>query len=104
MKEYFRAEELKLVYSGNNFFEELDKLVDECKEVLHFQTYIFNCDETGLRVLDSLKRASQRNVTVYLMVDAYGSLPFPTEIAGDLHAAGINFRLYSPLFTSESMY
>jgi cardiolipin synthase A/B len=104
MKSYHDAEEIRLVYSGANFFDVLERLIDECTQVLHFQTYIFNCDETGMRVIASLLRARQRNVEVFFMVDAYGSLPFPSEIAEELRSAGIHFRLFSPLFTSESLY
>ena len=104
MKAYQEAEEIKLVYSGSNFFDVLERLIDECREVLHFQTYIFNCDETGMRVIAALLRARQRNVQVFLMVDAYGSLPFPSDIADELRAAGIHFRIFSPLFTSENLY
>jgi cardiolipin synthase A/B len=104
MKSYLKADEIKLVYSGSHFFDVLERMIDECKEILHFQTYIFEIDETGTRVLNAMKRASQRKVQVYLLVDAYGSIPFPKEVADELIGFGINFRLYSPLLTSESMY
>jgi cardiolipin synthase A/B len=104
MKKYVEAEEISLVYSGSHYFDVIDQLADECREVLHFQTYIFDTDNTGYRVIDALKRAAARNVRVFLMVDAYASFPFPREIAEELHDAGVHFRLYSPLLSSEAIF
>ena len=104
MKKYLNAEDLQLVYSGANYFEVLDRIIGESKEILHIQTYIFNADKTGTRVLESLKKAVKRGVKVYLLSDAYGSFPFPADLAKELATAGIHFRLFSPLFSSESGY
>jgi cardiolipin synthase len=104
MKGYLQAENIRLVYSGNNYFELLEKLIDNCKETLHFQTYIFETDLTGLKIINALKRAASRNVSVYLMIDAFGSQSFSKETAKDLLASGINFRKYAPLFSAESIY
>lgn len=104
MKKYFDAENIQLVYSGSNYFEVLDRIIEESKEILHVQTYIFDADKTGTRVLESLKKAVKRGVKVYLLSDAYGSFPFPAELSKELATAGIHFRLFSPLFSGESGY
>lgn len=104
MKKYLKAEDIQLVYSGANYFEMLDHIIGESKEVLHVQTYIFDADKTGTRVLESLKNAVKRGVQVYLLSDAYGSFPFPSELSKEVTAAGIHFRLFSPLFSNESGY
>ncbi len=104
MRKYAEAENIQLVFSGSNYFDTLERIIDESRYILHLQTYIFNTDETGFRVMDALKRAARRNVRVFLMVDAYASFPFPKDLADDLRQAGVHFRLYSPLLTSESMF
>src|SRR5687768_336620 len=104
MKKYAEAEEISLVHSGSDYFNVMESIIDESREVLHLQTYIFGTDVTGFRVMDALKRAAARNVRVFLMVDAYASFPFPKEIADDLQAAGVRFRLFSPLLSSESIF
>lgn len=104
MKKYFKAEELQLVFSGTNFFKLLEEIIDQSQHTLHLQTYIFESDETGLKVITSLKKAAERGVKIFLLVDAYGSFPFDRDSEKDLLAAGINFRLYSPLFSSESAF
>jgi cardiolipin synthase A/B len=102
MNKYVEAESVELVYSGSHFFDVLEKIVDESREALHLQTYIFATDSTGYRVIDALKRAAARGVRVFMLVDAYASFPFPQDIAAELNDAGIMFRLFSPLFSSES--
>jgi cardiolipin synthase A/B len=104
MKKYFEAENLQLVFSGENYFQILEQLISESKETLHLQTYIFETDETALLVGESLKKAAKRGVEVFVLADAYGSFPFKKEIEIDLKQAGIHFRLYSPLFSSESIF
>jgi cardiolipin synthase len=39
-----------------------------------------------------------------LLCDAYGSFPFNKSLAKELLQTGIRFRLYSPLFSSESIF
>ena len=96
MRNYAEADDIQLIYSGSNYFETLDRIIDESREYLHLQTYIFACDETGLRVVDGLKKAAQRGVRVFLMVDAYASFPFSRKVAKELREAGVHFRLFSP--------
>lgn len=104
MKTYHEADSIELVFSGTNYFGVLEKMIDESKDSIHLQTYIFETDETGQHILNALKRAALRNVQVFVLVDAYGSYPFPAHVISDLKNSGIKFRLFSPLFSSESVY
>lgn len=104
MKNYREAKEIKLVYSGEDYFNVLEEMIDNSREILHLQTYIFQSDETGLRIVAALKRAAARKVKIFMLVDAYGSYPFSKDTATQLTESGINFRLYSPLFSSESVF
>ncbi len=104
MTGYVKADEIKLVYSGENYFEILEELIENSKETLHLQTYIFESDSTGKRIIQSLKRAVARKVTVYLLADAFGSYPFSASARKELLHAGVFFRLFSPLFSSESVF
>src|ERR1044071_8789740 len=104
MRKYVEAEDIRLVYSGSDYFDQLELLISESREVIHLQTYIFETDETGFRVMEALRQAAARNVRVFVMVDAYASFPFPEDIAADLVNSGIHFRLFSPLLSSESVF
>ena len=47
MNQYIRAETVKLVLSGSNYFDHLTDLIASAKEVIHIQTYILEEDVTG---------------------------------------------------------
>ncbi|WP_317897466.1 phospholipase D-like domain-containing protein [Aurantibacillus circumpalustris] len=102
MKKYLDAEDIQLVLSGKNYFEVLENIINQSEKTLHLQTYIFETDETGLKIIDCLKNAAKRNVEVYVLSDAYGSFAFDSDVEQHLRKSGIHFRLYSPLFSSES--
>jgi cardiolipin synthase A/B len=104
MKNYLDAEDIELVYSGSNYFKVLDRIIEESKHVVHFQTYIFESDKTGRLVAASLIKAAKRGVTVYLIADAYGSFPFSKDLSTNLKESGVRFRLFSPFFSTESVF
>jgi cardiolipin synthase len=104
MNAYSEAGHLELIFSGNDFFEQLHRLIDSSREVLHIHTYIFGEDETGRAVADKLKEAVKRGVQVCLLADAFGSKSLKREFRNELTEAGIHFRLFSPFFSTESIY
>lgn len=104
MTDYTPAESVKLIHSGNDFFETLEESIDNAKEIIHFQTYIFEEDETGKQIADALIRASQRGVNIYLLVDAYGSKDLSMDFIKKIQQGNIQFRYFSPLFSKESVY
>ncbi len=104
MNPYLPAENVKLVLSGKDYFDVLETLINNCSQTLHLQTYIFETDETGKRVIDCLIKAAQRNVKVFVMADAFGSYPFSKQISAQMLAAGIHFRLFARLFSTESVF
>ncbi|MES2678277.1 MAG: phospholipase D-like domain-containing protein [Bacteroidota bacterium] len=104
MKNYQVADEIKLVFSGNDYFDVLEQIINESRETLYLQTYIFENDATGTRIASSLINAARRNVQVYVLLDAYGCYPFSKDMEKTLKEAGVHFRLFSPLFSSESGY
>ena len=95
---------VQLVHSGEDYFSRLERIINETEKEIHIQTYIFENDETGKRILFALKKALQRNVKTYLLLDGFGSLSFPNEITTQLQQAGGNIRLFSPLFSASSFY
>jgi cardiolipin synthase len=87
------------IQSGKIFFDRLEALIDSAKIEIHLQTYIFALDRTGSRIYDALIRASNRNVKIFILVDAYGSPAFNTEILLKMIAAGIQVKKYGKLFS-----
>jgi cardiolipin synthase A/B len=103
MNDYKQAEDIQLIFSGDDYFDHLETIINESREVLHLQTYIYENDETGKRIAEALVRAANRKVKVFVLLDAYGCYPFSKQLTEMWRSSGIHFRLYSPLFSSESI-
>ncbi|OFY87649.1 MAG: hypothetical protein A3F72_13430 [Bacteroidetes bacterium RIFCSPLOWO2_12_FULL_35_15] len=97
-KKYIKADEIRLVHSGNDYFDVLEKIIGEAKEIIHFHTYIFDGDETGIRIADALINAAERNVQVNVLLDGYGSRKLSKKIVKRLLDSGINFRFFNLYF------
>ncbi len=95
---------IQLVHSGDDYFSRLERIINEAVSEIHIQTYIFDNDTTGKRILLALKEALKRQVKVYLLLDGFGSLSFPNEISNELKQAGGHIRFFSPLLSASSFY
>ena len=93
-----------LVYSGEDYFSRLERIILESKIEIHIQTYIFDYDSIGKKIISALKEAAGRNVKIFILLDGFGSFSFPKEVLNDLKQNGINIRFFSPLFSASSFY
>lgn len=94
--DYRNGHSIKLLRSGEQYFAECEKIIDNAKYYVHFQTYIVDPDETGKRFVESLVRAAKRGVRVYFLLDAYGGGSFSKELTDRIEDAGVLFRKFSP--------
>lgn len=101
---FSRKNIVRVVKSGAAFFEQLKILIDNASHTIHFQTYIFSADGTGLAVAESLMAAAGRGVAVYLMVDGYASRALPADLLEKFKKAGINYRPFEPIFRRHDFY
>jgi len=92
------GEKVKLLSSGNVFFQELEKLIDGAIEEIHFQVYIFEDDATGHRIADAFLRAAARGVKIYLFIDAFGSALIPEKRLNELKKAGVQIKFFGPIY------
>lgn len=95
---------ITLVHSGKDYFSRLERIILESKSEIHLQTYIFDYDETGKKIIEALKKAAAKNVKIYILLDGFGSLNFPVEVINDLSKIGIEIRIFSPFFSANSLY
>jgi phosphatidylserine/phosphatidylglycerophosphate/cardiolipin synthase-like enzyme len=58
---YRGGHQIDLLQSGEPFFGAVEKLIDEAKHFIHFQTYLIDEDKTGIRIIDALIRAAKRS-------------------------------------------
>lgn len=96
--------ELHLLKGGKEYFNTLLNLIERAESTIHFQTYIFDEDETGTAVANALISAAQRNVSVFLLVDGYASGALTKEFIARLKQAGVHFKWFDPLLKSKYFY
>jgi cardiolipin synthase len=94
--DYRDGHSIELLRSGENFFAACEKVIDNAKKYIHFQTYIVDDDSTGKRIVAALIRAAKRGVRVYFLIDAYGGSSFSKSLIAKVEKAGILFRMFSP--------
>ncbi len=99
--DYKNGHHIELLQSGEPFFAGVEKIIDEAKHFIHFQTYIIDEDETGLRIINALIRASKRGVRTYLLLDAFGTKYLSDKLINSIEDAGILFRFFSPTFITK---
>ena len=102
--EYKKNNSVTLLTGGSAYFEILLKLINETKELIYIQTYIFANDYTGNLIADSLINATKRNVRIYIMIDGIASNNLPKQFISKLTSAGIKFRYFEPIFKSKFLY
>ena len=78
-------------------FPALIKAVEDATHWIQLETYIFDFHGDGAAVAQALVDAADRGVTVQVLVDGIGSNCLPSEWNERFTAAGLQWRVYSPL-------
>lgn len=102
--DYTYQNEVSLIRAGKAYFSKMLQLIEAANYTIHLQVYIFEDDETGNLIAESLIKAAIRKVKVYLLVDAYASQGLSSTFIRRLNMAGINFRRFSPILRSKYFY
>jgi cardiolipin synthase A/B len=98
---YKGGHQISLLQSGEPFFAAVEKIIDEARHFIHFQAYLIDEDETGIRIFNALIRASERGVRTYLLLDAYGTKYLSKELVDSVDNSGILFRFFSPTLVTN---
>lgn len=92
---HFRqGDELDLLFQGPAYFSALIDAIEQARQEVVLETYIFANDTIGQRVSAALLRAAQRGVTVRVITDGIGTGGLP--LFADWAAGGIAHRVYNP--------
>lgn len=102
--DFTKNNQVELLRGGKKYFDVLLKLIQNAKESIHIQTYIFAEDETGKLVANALKESVKRGVEIYLLVDGYASQDLSKTFTNQLKTAGIHFRFFEPFFRNNNFY
>jgi cardiolipin synthase len=85
---------VELFHAGDPFFAALEAAIESAQRTIECESYIFNLDQLGERLLAALTRAAQRGVKVRMVVDWIGSGPWVRELKAKALAAGIECKIY----------
>ena len=88
---------VRLLQGAEELFPALVQAMDAALSDIQFETYIFDFTGAGATVAEALMRAAQRGVRTQLVVDGVGTGTLPPDWAERLQAAGVQYRVYSPL-------
>ncbi len=88
---------VRLLQGAQELFPALVEAMDAALSDIQFETYIFDFTGSGACVAQALERAARRGVHTQLVVDGVGTGAFPLEWTQRFSAAGVLFRVYSPL-------
>ena len=100
--------DVKIYNDGREKFDALLKDINEAKQSIHMEYYIFRMDHLGREIYAALVEASKRGVEVRLLFDAWGSnktklKQFSELIAQGGHVAQL-FPLIMPLINPRTNY
>jgi len=87
---------VRLLGNGVEFFPALCRAIDAAQVSVHLETYIFELDEAGERVLGHLARACARGVKLRVVLDGFGCALTCTELARRIAQMGGQCRIYRP--------
>jgi cardiolipin synthase A/B len=102
--DYTTRNKVKLIRSGKPYFDLLQEMINKAKKVIYLQFYIFLEDETGTPVIEALKAASRRGVSVFLHIDGYASKDLPAQCIKNMNDAGVKVKFFEPLLRSKHFY
>lgn len=88
---------VQLFHDGDLFFEDVFRAIAAAKEAIDFETYIFENDELGDKMVAAFLHAAQRGVKVRLLLDGVGSLNWNHDEAEACRKRGVEVRFFHPL-------
>jgi cardiolipin synthase A/B len=85
-----------LLWKSKELFSTIFDFVNNAKELICLEFYIFRNDETGSELAEILKRKASEGVKVHILYDHFGSLFTPMKFWRSLRQAGIQIRATYP--------
>lgn len=96
---------VRFFFEGDDFFNAALAAINNAKEEILLEMYIFDMDQIGEKLLQALTEARNRRVDVHLMVDGVGSLSALDSLFVRTDRGNIDFRVYHPpLFFSRLIH
>lgn len=86
----------RLLPFGSALFPAMQQAIEQARDSIWLQTYIFHNDEAAMGVVGALCDAARRGVQVRVLVDGLGSGRSIEALSGRFAEAGVEFMVYRP--------
>ena len=86
-----------LFSDGDEFFSAFARAITKAKHSIYVETYIFDLDALGKKIIELLIEAASRGVDVKVLIDGLGSLAWSNHDAESLKKRGIEIKFFHPL-------
>lgn len=94
---FFRGNRTRLLIDGPSTYEAMLTAVDDARDHVHIETYLFSDDEVGRRFADALVAKRRAGVAVRVVYDAFGSSESAPAFFAGMAAHGIEVAEFRPL-------
>lgn len=88
---------LKLLENGEEFFPDVFEAIEDARDSVLIETFIWFDDDIGGQLQRHLVEAARRGVAVDVTVDGYGSASLTPEFIDALTEAGVRLHVYGPM-------
>jgi cardiolipin synthase len=92
-----KGNKVTLLFDGPDTMTAMIAAIQQAKNTINFETYIFDRDQLGLRFADLLIEKQHAGVQVNIIYDSVGSIGTPTEFFERMRAAGIKLIEFNPV-------
>lgn len=89
-------DEEQIFFVGSDYFSRLISDIDSARKSIELETYIFELDQLGERIIIALTKAAKRGVVVRLLVDGAGTPEWSGSAVKKLEQTGTETRVFHP--------
>lgn len=88
--------EEQIFFTGSDYFAMLISDIDHAQKSIELETYIFELDTLGKKIVSALTNAARRGVIVRLLVDGAGTPQWNSSAVKKLEQTGTQTRVFHP--------
>jgi len=92
----FARHRFQFLPTGAAAIDALATLIDQARDTLCLEMYIYKADATGERIRATLLNACRRGVRVRILLDDFGSADLPRDYFNELLSHGARLRRFNP--------
>ena len=96
MTDFRAGNDVRLLVGGGEYFPALEAAIDDARQEIYLETYLFENDASGQRIAAALARAAGRGVATHVLIDGFGCRRMAPSLSSLMTAAGVQLLVYRP--------